>query len=201
MRVFCLFKKITATILLLTALRMQAQTISFRITLWGDSIGRMDVNRSTDNAGNEVFSIESKSSAKFLWIVRNGYSKFEAVYKNGKLISCTHIETENKKTKRTTSVKLNGSSYQVTSLENGNSSFTETPLCSDASIYFTEVKNLSRIFYLPDAHFYPLKQTGAHTLEFKSADGHRNVYLFENGKIKGMEFHLPLVSVYMQRIK
>jgi hypothetical protein len=179
---------------------LSAQTMSFTITLWGNSIGRMDVVHIHDKDSNDIYTIESKSKAKFLWIVREGFSKFEAVYKNGKLISCSHIEIENGKTKRWTKVKYNGRQYEVESDNQAKRNFTEAPNCSDANIYFTDFKNINRIFYLPDAGFYTMKHIDGSTLEFNSSDSHRNVYHFENGKIKGMEFHLPLASVYMSRI-
>ncbi len=180
---------------------LSAQTVSFNITLWGDSIGRMDVRHSTDKDSNDVYVMESKSRVKFLWIVREGLSKFEAVYKRGKLLSSSHLEMENGKTKRWAKVKFENGKYVVTSAEQEPRSFTEAPSLSDANIYFLDFKNLQRIFYLPDGNFYDLKKVDATTLEFKSADKHRNVYHFENGRIKTMEFHLPLASVYMNRLR
>ena len=180
---------------------LSAQTVSFNITLWGDSIGRMDVRHSMDKDSNDVYVMESHSKAKFLWIVREGLSKFEAVYKRGKLLSSSHLEIENGKAKRWAKVKFENGKYLMTSAEQEPRSFTEVPACSDANIYFLDVRNLKRIFYLPDGSFYDLKQVDATTLEFKSEDKHRNVYHFENGRIKTMEFHLPLASVYMNRLR
>ncbi len=187
-------------LLLCTHSEMQAQKISFKIVIWGDSIGRMDVMHYRDKDSNDVYTIESKSLVKVLWIQRDGYSKFEAVCKNNKLISSSHLEIENRKTKRSTKVKFDGRAYQVSSLELGSRSFTETPVHSDASIYFSDCRKVDRIFYLPDAGFYEVKHTDPNTIEFKSADGHRNIFLLENGKIKAMEFRLPLATVYMTRI-
>lgn len=161
----------------------------------------MDVRHSVDKDSNDVYVMESKSKAKFLWIVREGLSKFEAVYRKGKLLSSSHLEMENGKTKRWAKVRLENGKYLVTSAEQEPRSFTEVPACSDANIYFLDFKNLQRIFYLPDGSFYDLKKVDATTLEFKSADKHRNVYHFENGRIKTMEFHLPLASVYMNRLR
>jgi hypothetical protein len=174
--------------------------MSFDIILWGNVIGRMNVVHSLDKDSNDVFSIESKTKAKFLWIVRNGLSKFEAVYSRGKLLSSSHLEIENEKTKRWAKVKFDGKQYHITALEQTARSFTEAPVCSDANIYFSDYKSVKQIFYLPDAKVYEMKHTDSNTLEFKSDDGHRNVYLFENGKIKAMEFHLPVATIYMKKV-
>lgn len=179
---------------------LSAQTVSFKIMLWGDSIGRMDVVHTHDKDSSDVYRIESKSKAKFLWIVREGLSKFEAVYKNSRLISSSHTEIENGKTKRWAKVKYDGRQYQVESNNQTTRYFLEAPICSDANIYFSDYKTVKRIFYLPDASFYEIKHIDSNTLEFNSSDGHRNVYHLNNGKIESMEFHLPLVSVYMNRI-
>jgi len=179
---------------------LPAQTVSFDITIFGNTIGRMEVTKSQDNEGNETYLLISKSKAKVLWIVREGFSKFEATYKNGKLFSCSHFEMENNKIKRFTKVKFDGKLYQVESLNMPVRTFSEFPECSDLSLYFRDNKDLKRLFYLPDASFYNLTQLDANSLEFKSSDGHRNVYFFENGKIKTMEFHLALATVYMKRI-
>lgn len=187
-------------LLALACSNLLSQTISYRITLWGDSVGHMDVRRTADKDGNTVYSIESNSLVKFLWMEKLGHSAFNAVYKNEVLLSCSHNEIENGKANRSTRVSYDGKLYHASSLEKGNKTFTEPPLCSDASIYFADCKNLKRIFYLPDASFYNLKNTAPNRVEFKSADGHRNVYLLDNGLITGTEFHLPLATVYMTKI-
>lgn len=193
--------KLLTFLLLLIFSPIYSETISFDITIFGNVIGKMDITRSTDKEGNENYLLLSKSKAKVLWIVREGLSKFEASYKNGKLISCSHLEIENNKIKRSTKVIYDGKNYQVETLNQPSRSFSEVPEQSDITMYFSDSKNLKRIFYLPDASFYTLTSTASNTLEFKSSDGHRNVYLFENGKITSMEFHLGFATVYMHRLK
>ncbi len=178
----------------------QAQTITFDIRLFNSSIGKMVLTRQQENDGTELYTLESNTKAKVLWITKIYHSSFEARYKNGIMISCSHKENENGNLKRWARVTLHNKVYQVES-DHGTRTFTETPTTTDLSMYFQEATKLKRIFYLPDAEFNTLKWTDNKTAEFKSSDGHRNVYNLENGQIQSMEFHLALATVLMIREK
>lgn len=178
---------------------VSAQTFSFDIRVFGSIIGRMTVSHIKEVDGNELYTIESNSQARILWITKTYRSKFEVRYKDGKMISSSHIETENEKPKRWSKVSYDGKKYDVDS-DKGKRSFTELPVYTDLSLYFDDYKKVNRVFYLPDADFNNITHVDANTVEFKSADGHRNVYFFEKGIIKQMEFHLALATVYMTRV-
>lgn len=159
----------------------------------------MYVSRSHEADGTQLYKIVSDSKAKVLWINKTYHSDFEARYKDGKMLSCSHLENENGKTKRWAKVHYDGKSYQVES-DKGRKSFTEAPLYCDMSLYFDDHRKIKRLFYLAEADFNDVTHIDANTIEFKSNDGHRNVYYFENGTVKTMEFHLALATVYMTRV-
>jgi hypothetical protein len=188
-------------LILLAALysSLSAQTISFDIRVFASTDGRMDVVHKQEADGTELYTMVSNSRIKVLWITKNYCSKFEARYKNGKLISCSHLETESDKVKRWAKVTYDGKMYQVDS-DKGKRSFSDQPVHSDLSMYFEDCRKITSVFYLADADFDAITHTGESTMEFKSGDGHRNVYFLENGRIKQMEFHLALATVYMSRI-
>ncbi|MBP6732119.1 MAG: hypothetical protein KA149_08670 [Chitinophagales bacterium] len=192
-------RKVSFFFLLLVCYSVSAQTISFDIKVFGSVIGRMDVTRAHQTDGSDLYVIESNSKAKVLWINKTYWSKFEARYVDGKLVSSSHHETENGKTKRWAKISFDGKKYNVQS-DKGQRSFTEVPVYSDVSLYFDDYRKIKRLFYLADADFDEVTHVDANTLEFKSTDGHRNIYFFENGKIKQMEFHLTLATVYMTRV-
>ena len=116
------------------------------------------------------------------------------------LAGWTHTEVENGKLKRWTKVKFDGQVYHVESYHGDTRTFKEPPVCCDVKIYFTDLKDIKQVFYISEANFYQPQSTGANSFEFKSSDGHRNVFFFEKGRIKNMEFHLSLATVYMNRI-
>jgi hypothetical protein len=176
-----------------------AQTIVFDMNAFGQDIGRMTVTRIQEKDGGEFYVLETKSKAKVLWINRENYTHYEVRYKDGKLISASHIETENGKTKRWSKVNFDGKLYQVDSYK-GKKTFSEAPNYSIVTIYFKDYQKVQRIFYEAETDFSDLKHPDNNTIEFKSSDGNRNVYHFENGKIKSMEFHVSIATVYMNRL-
>ena len=191
-KLFCLF-------LIVISNALNAQTISFQIKVFGSVIGRMDVTRNKQTDGNDYYTIVSNSKAKLLWINKTYHSKFEERYKDGKFISSTHIETENDKVKRWAKINFDGKLYQIDS-DKGKRTVAELPAHTDVSLYFDDYKKIKRIFYVADADFNTVTHLDDNTLEFKSTDGHRNVYFYEKGEVKQMEFHLALATVYMERI-
>ncbi len=193
-------RKWSFLLLLAVSTTLSAQTMIFSIRVFGATIGQMEVKHSRTGDGTEVYSIVSNSKAKILWVSKIYRSVFEARYREGKFISSSHLETENGNVKRWTKVNYDGKLYQVDAY-NGKRSFSEVPVYCDASYYFEDYRKVNRIFYLPDASFYNLTRTNDNTVEFKSADGHRNVYFFKDGQLKRMEFHLALATVYMDRIE
>ena len=176
-----------------------AETINFDILLFRDKIGVATVSLETKQDGSEVYVLETKSKAKFLWINRDNYTRYEVIYKDGKLISSTHKEVENEEVKRWTNIKWDGSKYLVDSYK-GKRIFTEAPVYSIVSVYFKDIRNVKRIFYEAEADFNELKKSEEpDTWEFKSSDGNKNVYHFRNGKIRAMEFHVSIATVKMIR--
>ncbi|HLP51320.1 MAG TPA: DUF6134 family protein [Chitinophagales bacterium] len=187
------------SLLFLCSASVAAQTLAFNIKVFGSVIGRMYVSRSNEADGSQLYKIVSDSKAKVLWINKTYHSDFEARYKDGKMLSCSHLENENGKTKRWAKVYFDGKAYQVDS-DKGKRSFTEAPVYCDMSLYFDDHLKIKKLFYLAEADFNTVTHTDANTLEFKSSDGHKNVYYFENGTVKTMEFHLALATVYMTRV-
>ena len=181
-----------------TAAFAVTETIHFDVMLFGDKIGDMNVSREQRSDGTEFYVLETKSKAKVLWIDKDNYTLYEVTYKDGKLLSSTHKETENGKVKRWTNVRRDGSKYLVDSYK-GSRVFAEAPVYSIVTIYFKDIKNVKRIFYEAEADFNEMQHPEPDTWEFKSSDGNRNIYHFENGKIKSMDFHVSIATVKMVR--
>ena len=174
------------------------ETIHFNVLLFGDKIGDMNVSREDKGEGTVVYVLETKSKAKVLWIDKENFTRYEVTYKNGKLVISTHKEIENGKLKHWTNVRWDGSKYLVESYR-GSRTFTEAPVYSIANIYFDDITNVKKIFYEAEADFSPMQHPEPNTWEFKSSDGNRNIYHFENGKIKDMEFRVSIATVKMVR--
>ncbi|MFN8277863.1 MAG: DUF6134 family protein [Chitinophagales bacterium] len=175
-----------------------AQTRTFEIVLFGHVIGEMSITKTHQADGSDLYTLDSKSEAKILWINRSNTSHYDVVYKDGKLISSSHIERENGRLSRWTKVRFDGKVYQVESYK-GKRTFTEAPDYSIVTIYCDGKRNDRKIFYEAEAEFNEVSWPDANTMEFKSGEGNRNVYHYVNGKVHDMEFHVSIATVYMRQ--
>ena len=179
---------------------LSAQTVSFTIKVFGSKVGRMDVTRVHQPDGTDLYTMQSNSHIKFLWITKDYTSKFEARYKDGKLLSASHVEKEAGNIKRWSTVTADGANYVVDS-DKGRRTFAEPPKNCDLTMYFEDCRKIKRLFYVAEANFNDVTKIDDTCFEFKSSDGHRNVYHCQNGEIKQMEFHLPIATVYMDKVQ
>lgn len=188
--------------LLLLSLGLQAaepRVLRFNIYLFGDSIGQMTITQHRLPDGIERYVIKSASNAKILWVQRSNYSDYEFTLQNGRLIATTYRETENGQLSRWGTMKLDGTKYVVNNYR-GNFSFTEPPLYSIVSIYFGDMRAAQRLYYDTEAEFVKVEHPDANTIEFKTSDGHRNVYHYINGSLHHLEVHVSIATVKMVRV-
>jgi hypothetical protein len=195
-------KNIFAILLFSTlSFEMQAQTFVFKMILFGDSVGLSTITKTRDANGIDNYVLDSHIRGKVLWITRENRTHYESRYKDGKLISATYYEINNGKKDKWSNIQWDGRSYQVETYH-GKKSFTEVPVHSIGPMYcdgFNPSKK--RFFYEPEGDFNEVSYTSPNTLEYKSSDGYRNVFIFKNGQIADAEFHTTLATVYLKRIK
>lgn len=186
------------TILLFFQFSVKAQTITFDVYMFGDKIGTMNITRTIQSDGAEHYVMETKSRAKVLWIDRSNNTRYEALYKNGKLEWSTMKEVEDEKVKRWTNVKWDGTKYNVDGYK-GKRSFAQVPTLSVVTLFFKEPSVSTTIFYEAEAEFNTLKTPDAHTWQFKGSDGQLNIYRYKNGKITDVEFHVSIATIKLVR--
>ena len=180
---------------------IKAQTFVFNMMLFGDSVGLSTITKTQEADGIVRYVLNSHIKAKVLWITRENQTHYEAVYKNGKLVSSTFAEINNGKKDKWSNVTYDGSQYQVDSYH-GKKSFKEVPTHSIGSLYCDGYNaSRKRFFYEPEADFNDLSFPDANTIEFKSSDGNKNIYHFKNGQIAEAEFKTTLATVYLKRMR
>ncbi len=176
-----------------------AETITFDIILFGNKIGYTNLTHEIKNDSLEFYTLDTKSRAKFLFFTIENHTRYEVVYKHGKLLSSKTTEIENGKTKRWTNVTWDGAKYTVDGYK-GKRTFTEVPVFSVVRLFFSNITSPLRLFYESEADFNELKKGELPgSWEFRSSDGNRNIYFFKNGKITSTEFHTFLAKVRMIR--
>lgn len=176
-----------------------AETITFDIFLFGDKVGKMTITKTDNPDGTEHYMLESHLRAKVLWITRDNLSKTEVVYKNGKFLYSIQKEVENGEVKRWNNAKWDGTRLQIEGYK-GKKTFAEQPNYSVPVIYFKGLNNINKLFFEAEGDFCSVEKVDNTTWEFKSPDGTKNVYHFENGKIHHMEFHVSIATVKMVRV-
>jgi hypothetical protein len=191
-------KLLLGVILLITNLWIYAgvETVSYDILLFNNKIGNMVVTHEAKPDGTDLYTLVTTSKAKFLWIDKSNDSRYELIYKAGKLVSSVFKEIENGQVKRWCNIKWDGSKYQVDS-HNGKHTFTDSPTFSTITAYFQGLTRAGRIFYESEGDFATTEYPDANTLEFKTSDGHKSVYHYLNNKINNMEFHISIATIYM----
>lgn len=198
----CLSNRLIFALLILFHTSARAgDTLRFDIQLFGDSVGSSIVTREVRSDGSVSFSLESKSRAKILWIVRENYTRYDVLYRNGKLVSSKFIEKEKGEVKRWTNVSTDGKLYYVDSYK-GKRTFTEPPDFSVVQLYFTELKRPRRMFFESEADYCQVEKTDEPgTWEFKTSDGARNIYHYKNGQAESLEVHVSIATVRIVRRK
>ena len=170
----------------------------FDFFLWGNKIGDLTATRVVKADSSEFFTIHSRSVAKILWINRENETTLEVTYKNGILLSSSHKEYETGKLSKWTIINKNGSSYELQT-EKARRSFTELPVFSIVSAYFKTALMPSRIFDEALGEFYSFRKTDTNVWEYKTSEGSRYVYIYQNGKLSEMEFHVSIATVKAKR--
>jgi hypothetical protein len=194
---FCLLVLLFTFCLLQSAL---AKDIArFNIFLWGNKIGNLTASREVRPDGTVLYLLDTRSKAKVLWITRENVAHYEVVYKDGKLVSSSFKEVENGEVKRWSNINWDGKQYTVDATH-GKKTFTESPTYSIVCVYFQNMEQVKQIFYEIEGDFNQLQHPEPGTCEFKSSDGNRNVYHFENGTVKNMEFHLSFATIKIERV-
>lgn len=188
-------------LLLLTGNTTIAATeiIKYDVYLMGDKIGYMHISRETKDGGIEIYTLQSYSKAKVLWINKEVSSHTTCTYKDGKLISSVFKETENGEVKRWYNVSYDGKQYTSDGYK-GKRTFTQAPVFSVCTIFYKEPAKATQVFDEAEANFNNFSHPEANTCEFKSANGTRNVYHLVNGRVQTAEFHVSIATVKMVRV-
>jgi antitoxin component YwqK of YwqJK toxin-antitoxin module len=187
-----------ALLLILSSVNISAQLQKYDVFLFGKNIGYMTVNRTVLSDGSTYYSLETLSETKILFKNTKALAKSDVTYKNGRLTDAWYQYTENGEIERYSKTTFDGKTYQIHN-ENGKFSHTEPLTYSLICMYYVEPKTISRIWLEPEGVFCDLKTTGPGAYEYKSPNGNRNVFIYKNGQVAEMEFHLALISVTMKR--
>ncbi len=177
-----------------------AQSQSFDIFLFGKTIGTMTIEKSNSISGVSTYKLRSKSEATVLFTKKKNELEFDVTYKDGFLLSSYSKNTVNDEVENYASASWDGAKYVC---QNEQKKFTvgEKAPYSVVMLYFKEPVGVTRIFSERIGDFAELKNVSPGVYEFKMPNGDKNIYHFENGKIKEVEMKKSIGTAYMRPSK
>ncbi|MCW5909148.1 MAG: hypothetical protein KIS94_14885 [Chitinophagales bacterium] len=179
---------------LLAASPGSAQLVKYDILLFNERIGTVVITKKTVGDTAEIYMLESRTKANFLWIKRENYTRYDVVYRHGQLYSSEAKEIENGKLKRWNKVLHNGQAYEVEG-NKGKTLLNGAIVFSVVKMFFENGTKQQKLFYESEAEVTSLKQISPGTMEYKGSDGSRNVYVFQDGRLVAAETHVSIASV------
>lgn len=190
--------RIPALFFLLLNCQLYAQTLTFDMSAFGVKFGKMIITRTKENDSTELYSLNAKGYLKVLWMERNDETRQEVRFRNGVLLSSNFTEMESGKVKRWSKIHYDGKHYHIES-NTGKRTFSQLPSFTILKMYYNKPAALQQVFYEPEGQFIALKYPDANTIELKTPEGNKNIYRFEKGQLKEMEFHISIATVYARR--
>jgi len=176
-----------------------AEEITFNMSVFGFTFGQMVVSKTMENDSTELYTLNAKGKVSFLWMKKEGSTKYEVRFRNGKMLSSSYIRIVNGETEYWNEVRFDGEKYQVES-NKGNRHFTEIPDYTVLALYFDPITEHTRIYCEAETEFSTLtNQKGG--FELKCTDGSRTSYHLENGKVNRLDIHASLATVKMKRVE
>jgi len=170
-----------------------AQQLQYNIVWKGDSIGYLNVERfSTDSTILHVF--ESNSQFRILFLFTTGYSS-EVVFKNGLLAKSRTLTYMNDGLRGSADVNWINNQYEI--IIDGIPQTLSTPVTNTVGmLYFTEPRQLSRVFSERHGQYLPISDIGDGKYELKKPDNNTNIYTYVNGMCTEVEIHNTWATFY-----
>lgn len=175
-----------------------AEEFVYDMSVFGFKFGRMVVSRIALNDSTEQYSLVAHGKTNFLWMKREDETRQVVVYQNGKLLSSDYLQMESGVKKHWTKVQWNGKDYDVDS-DRGKRKFSESPLYSVLSLYFSPHAQRSKIFYEAESTYITPKYTSKNTVELVGRENSKTIYHFAEGEVQKIEVHLSIATVMMER--
>ncbi|MBO9731642.1 MAG: hypothetical protein J7623_23575 [Chitinophaga sp.] len=155
-----------------------AQTNTFEVRVGNHAVGTIEANRKTSGAAK---SIIIKTRIQVMLSKIN--SDIVNEYSNNVLTNAKSSRIKNGDDKKSTITIRNGKEYTIT--VDGEKSVLNNAEIEEcvADLYFTEPRQLTRVFSETLGRFLPLKSLGGGMYELSLPEGKKNVFKYENGTL------------------
>lgn len=158
--------------------RANAQTNTFEVRVGNHAVGTIEANRKTSGAAKSII-IRTRIQV----MLSKVNSDIINEYSNNVLTNAKSSRIKNGDDKKSTTTVRNGKEYTIT--VDGEKSVLNNAEIEEcvADLYFTEPRQLTRVFSETLGRFLPLKSLGGGMYELLLPEGKKNVFKYENGTL------------------
>jgi len=179
------------------SIQLRAQTHTFEIRLGSHAVGTVEA-RCNVNGNARHMEIKSKLETRFI-------SKFTDIYcdySNNVLVQSrvTRSSGKNSDDSKNITTQREGNRYLI-NVEGEKSALNNIEIQHSVSdLYFTEPKQVSRVYSETLGRFLALKATGNGEYELSLPDGKKNYYRYQKGALREVEVNHTLGKAFIVRI-
>lgn len=186
-------------LLLISTITFSSDKVNFEIILFGNKIGKLTVIKQV-KGDTTHYLLESNARAKVLWMSYIDYTFMNIKYVKDRLHSVNYFEDQNDKRKYFTNMVYDGKQYTV-STKNGTRNIVPEKYPSLLSLYFSEPKNISKIYFEAQLFATPVEEKKPGWYIFKTKEGNDNEYIYKNGVLEELILHTNIATVKMKRVE
>lgn len=194
---FLSLKKTLPVFFLLILSNSWAQTREFDMFLAGKKIGSIVTDKKV-KGDIEVYTMTSTATSTILWKTISTYTTYHVVFKSGKLQESYFEHKENGEIEKFCKVKENAGGYSVHHSKTGKFEVQNMAEFCLLKMYYNEPSDGVSLLNEGWGEYVKVKKSGANQYEFKTPDGSKYIYRFQQGKMTDAEFHTSIVTVRMK---
>ena len=188
---------IAGFLLLFIPLFSYCQKLEYSIMWKGDSIGYILINRTLTDS-TEYHRVRSVSNFRVIFSFTTGYSG-ETLYKNGKLIKSSALNTMNGDVNGSALVEWLNDEYLMI-IDGEKKTWTEPVTSTVGLLYFQEPRGLNEVFSERHGRYLKIENNGDNYVLTKP-DDRINTYTYENGRCTKVEINNLLTNFSFHLIK
>ena len=183
-------------VLLSLCLNAQAQSITYKVTWKGDSIGYLKAEK--DRSGPFI-TYELKSETAFSFLLSYSMeTQYHSVYKEGQLLTASTKNFVNEKQKDHSRIKYLDNAYEIVVNDKSRTDVIRIDE-SIATLYFAPPKR-DTIFSERFGETLTIKKSGGNSYDLVKPDKRINTYFYRNGICERVKINLALATIELIKI-
>jgi len=174
-----------------------SQKYQFEMFLMGSKVA--DVTAEKKIKGDvEMYNIITIGDAKILWKSVKSHTTTSLLFKAGMLTDSYFEHKENGVVEKFCKTVASANKYNVQHWKKNKYDYAKGISKAIACLYFQEPVGGQEYYDEYSGAAVTVKKLAEHKYEYKSEDGDRSIFIYNNGKLTEAEFHTSIVNVKMR---